>query len=92
LTVSKTESLTAWRAICSSNAPSIGAVAPRSIAREKEHHGGDEQAHLAVSDKANDVSEIAAGISEVTIKSPLKDGRDVYLLRFETGRMLQTGR
>ncbi|WWC65367.1 uncharacterized protein I303_107985 [Kwoniella dejecticola CBS 10117] len=61
LTSSRTEGITAWRAICSS-----ATTFSRSV--------------------ANDES------SAVTTVSGLKDGRDVYLLRFESAAMLKTGR
>jgi len=60
LTVSKTEGITAWRAIC---APEGEGVLPTTS--DSESQGGLEA---------------------------WKDGRDVYLLRFETATMLKSGR
>lgn len=63
LTVSNTEAITAWRAIC---APGGEGVIPAIESRsEVENLGGLEA---------------------------WKDGRDVYLLRFETAAMLKSGR
>ncbi|WWC92160.1 uncharacterized protein L201_007114 [Kwoniella dendrophila CBS 6074] len=68
LTVSRTEAITAWRAICSSaTASSQAALIPA----------------LASDEKGTAVSPTTLG---------LKDGRDVYLLRFESAAMLKTGR
>jgi seryl-tRNA synthetase len=60
LTVSKTEGITAWRAIC---APEGEGVLPTTT--ESKDQGG---------------------------LDAWKDGRDVYLLRFETATMLKSGR
>ena len=60
LTVSKTEGITAWRAIC---APEGEGVVPTTSETEKDGR-----------------------------LDAWKDGRDVYLLRFETATMLKSGR
>jgi len=60
LTVSKTEGITAWRAIC---APEGEGILPTGTEAEKDDRLG-----------------------------AWKDGRDVYLLRFETATMLKSGR
>lgn len=77
LTVSRTEAITTWRAICSSKTSSQATFAPRVVARSK----GTQPEAKAV-EHGND-SVRALG---------LKDGRDVYLLRFESATMLKTGR
>lgn len=69
LTVSRTEAITAWRAICS-------ARAARATFAVREKHTGDAS---ATDDQALELN-------------GLKDGRDVYLLRFESATMLKTGR
>ncbi|WWC72440.1 uncharacterized protein I206_106402 [Kwoniella pini CBS 10737] len=61
LTVSRTEGITAWRAICSSATATV-----QSLPSEKT--------------------------DATTTISGLNDGRDVYLLRFESAAMLKTGR
>ncbi|WVW81013.1 hypothetical protein I302_103004 [Kwoniella bestiolae CBS 10118] len=68
LTVSRTEGITAWRAICSSATASAKATAAPNLASDEKS--------VTVLDKA----------------LGLKDGRDVFLLRFESAAMLQTGR
>jgi hypothetical protein len=99
LTVSKTEAITAWRAICSSEAPAGGTHAPGYVPRLKAIKqtvlGADEE--KAVEDKplekaAADLSLDPQKKDPEARKKGLKDGRDVYLLRFETERMLKTGR
>ncbi|KIR51494.1 hypothetical protein I315_05975 [Cryptococcus gattii Ru294] len=77
LTVSRTEAITAWRAICSSKTNSQVTLAPRVVARRK---GTDPEAEAA-EHKDDPMRPLG-----------LKDGRDVYLLRFESVTMLQTGR
>ncbi|OXG34174.1 hypothetical protein C367_00782 [Cryptococcus neoformans Ze90-1] len=77
LTVSRTEAITTWRAICSSKTSSQATLAPRVVARSK---GTEPEAKTA--EHGND-SVRPLG---------LKDGRDVYLLRFESATMLKTGR
>lgn len=77
LTVSRTEAITTWRAICSSKTSSRVTLAPRVVARRK---GTDSEAEAA-EHKNDSVQPLG-----------LKDGRDVYLLRFESSTMLQTGR
>ncbi|ODN82720.1 hypothetical protein L202_01006 [Cryptococcus amylolentus CBS 6039] len=72
LTVSRTEAISAWRAICSSVSSSQATLAPRVVPREKGEPIGAE--------------EIKEGK-----QLGLKDGRDVYLLRFESAAMLKTG-
>lgn len=72
--MSKTEAITAWRAICSSKAPVEGNLAPAAEPRHKT--AGGDSAHA-------ETPSLSAG---------LKDGRDVYLLRFESAAMLKTGR
>ncbi|WVQ63135.1 uncharacterized protein L199_001286 [Kwoniella botswanensis] len=69
LTVSRTEGITAWRAICSSATASNKLISAPNIASEDEV--------------------VSSTVSQL---SGLKDGRDVYLLRFESAAMLQTGR
>ncbi|WWD08482.1 hypothetical protein V865_006594 [Kwoniella europaea PYCC6329] len=69
LTVSRTEGITAWRAICSSASASNKVTSAPNIASEDEI--------------------VSSNVSQL---SGLKDGRDVYLLRFESTAMLQTGR
>ncbi|KAK6906789.1 hypothetical protein I203_100776 [Kwoniella mangroviensis CBS 8507] len=69
LTVSRTEGITAWRAICSSATDSNKVTSAPNIASN---------------DKV-----VSSSVSQL---SGLKDGRDVYLLRFESAAMLQTGR
>ncbi|KAK8850413.1 hypothetical protein IAR55_004331 [Kwoniella newhampshirensis] len=71
LTVSRTEAITAWRAICSSKANDQATLAPGVVPRDK--------------------ASTALPQSEKTTLG-LKDGRDVYLLRFESAAMLKTGR
>ncbi|WVR09722.1 hypothetical protein IAU60_006798 [Kwoniella sp. DSM 27419] len=80
LTVSRTEAITAWRAICSSktSASSSATIAPNVIPRDKEKHDA------AVS--------VTADANGAVVHAGLKDGRDVYLLRFESAAMLKTGR
>lgn len=77
LTVSRTEAITTWRAICSSKTNSQVTLAPRVVARRKE----TETEAKAAEHKDDSVRPLG-----------LKDGRDVYLLRFESATMLQTGR
>ncbi|WRT70552.1 uncharacterized protein IL334_007550 [Kwoniella shivajii] len=73
LTVSKTEGITAWRAICSSATGSTNStIAPNLLSDEK----------TGLTDPTTGAAK-AVG---------LKDGRDVYLLRFESAAMLKTGR
>ncbi|KAK4688618.1 hypothetical protein P7C73_g1487, partial [Tremellales sp. Uapishka_1] len=67
LTVSRTEAITAWRAICSASKTT---TTPRLIPFLKGKQ--------TTTDHPN--------------PSGLKDGRDVYLLRFESEAMLKTGR
>lgn len=79
LTVSRTEAITAWRALCSDKAPASGNIAPRSVPREKN-----------IMDEKNVAT--PEGESDHSTLLGLKDGRDVYLLRFESEKMLKTGR
>jgi len=65
LTVSQTEGVTAWRAIC---APGSEGVIPAITPEEGK------------------------GVVEEGKLDAWKDGRDVYLLRFETATMLKSGR
>ena len=90
LTVSKTEAITAWRAICSSNlATPYDTAPPQYEARVKHHEEGVAKAEGESSEETDDTAEPAPVFPA---RNPLKDGRDVYLLRFETDRMLKTGR
>ncbi|KAL1409885.1 hypothetical protein Q8F55_003884 [Vanrija albida] len=70
LTVSRTEALTSWRAICS----------PRGLLQYQARVKAEAEA------EGGEKSEPPAQ------PTGLKDGRDVYLLRFETKTMLATGR
>jgi hypothetical protein len=88
--VSKTEAITAWRALCSADTPSTGDIAPRSVARVK-HHGTTEST-TEEQDHEDPSAFLVSPSGSAQFKNPLKDGRDVYLLRFETDRMLKTGR
>lgn len=68
LTVSKTEAITAWRAICAPTSPdATPAIQLAAEGHEVEHK------------------------NEHSLDA-WKDGRDVYLLRFETDAMLKSGR
>ncbi|WVQ95585.1 hypothetical protein IAU59_002682 [Kwoniella sp. CBS 9459] len=82
LTVSRTEAITAWRAICSSktSATSSATIAPNVIPREK------------ATEKEKEVANLVAESDGLSLTAGLKDGRDVYLLRFESAAMLKTGR
>ncbi|WOO78765.1 putative membrane protein F35D113 [Vanrija pseudolonga] len=72
LTVSRTEALTSWRAICS----------PRGFMQYRARLKAERE------EKGEKVSD-----DELQLQpAGLKDGRDVYLLRFETKTMLATGR
>jgi len=100
LTVSKTEAITAWRSICSSDVQVGGTHAPGYTPRIKDAKDGvfgsaeEEKAvkeqPLEKAAEALTLGESDDGGKEQTVG--LKDGRDVYLLRFETERMLKTGR
>lgn len=99
LTVSKTEAITAWRSICSSEAPAGGTHAPGYVPRLKAIKqtvfGADEEKPVEdqpLEKAAADLSLDAKDHTAEDSKKGLKDGRDVYLLRFETERMLKTGR
>ncbi|OCF30723.1 hypothetical protein I317_02546 [Kwoniella heveanensis CBS 569] len=83
LTVSRTEAITAWRAICSTktSATSSATIAPNVVPREKA--GGQAVSATVPSESGTDALNTMTG---------LKDGRDVYLLRFESAAMLKTGR
>ncbi|WVN89593.1 uncharacterized protein L203_104820 [Cryptococcus depauperatus CBS 7841] len=74
LTISRTEAISAWRAICCSQIDSQVTLAPRVVPRDKRH--------LNIHDNRTTKEE----------RSGLKDGRDVYVLRFESAAMLKTGR
>ena len=74
LTVSPTEAITAWRALCSSHAVAISFDTSAFAARRKS---------VPESEAVQPVEEKPLGF---------KDGRDVYLLRFESAAMLKTGR
>ncbi|WVQ85872.1 hypothetical protein IAT38_008040 [Cryptococcus sp. DSM 104549] len=73
LTVSRTEAISTWRAICSSKTNSDVTLAPRVVPRQA---GTDDKTPA----------------EKESTTSGLKDGRDVYLLRFESAAMLKTGR
>lgn len=100
MTVSKTEAITAWRSICSSDVRAGGTHAPGYTPRIKDAEDGvfgsseEEKAvkeqPLEKAAEALTLGESDGGGKEQTLG--LKDGRDVYLLRFETERMLKTGR
>lgn len=77
LTVSKTEALTAWRAICSPNTASAGLIAPIFDAELEGHP---------------DLAADAQSANQTQHPLGLEDARDVYLLRFESDAMLKTGR
>ncbi|WWD20595.1 hypothetical protein CI109_105071 [Kwoniella shandongensis] len=79
LTVSRTEAITAWRAICSSKASDQATLAPGVVPREKPA-------------ATTTVAPPRAAEKSSATTIGLKDGRDVYLLRFESAAMLKTGR
>ncbi len=78
LTISRTEAITAWRALCSSKGADTGLAAPGYSPRHKEV-------------KADDKVDAAEPITFAPAKLGIKDARDVYLLRFESAAMLKTG-
>lgn len=93
MTVSKTEAITAWRAICSGDAPSGGTHAPGYTPRVKQPKTDEAEAGSKATEQ-EPLLQVAKDAEDggKTVKDSLKDGRDVYLLRFESDRMLKTGR
>jgi hypothetical protein len=97
MTVSKTEAITAWRAICSAIVPAGGTHAPGYTPRIKHDGGEKPEAKAAEAGEVQQVVPVqpepqgADAEADTSVKG-LKDGRDVYLLRYESERMLRTGR
>lgn len=83
LTVSKTEGVTAWRAIC----------AKTSTAENRyEVRRPSEAPDVATTDGKEPSKEDTIAQAAIPASLPLQDGRDVYLLKYETATMLKTGR
>ena len=108
LIISKTEAITAWRSICASGAvpmeneettslnpdgPTIN-YTPRR--RSKANQGNQETSAAAgtnTSEGTEDSLEQSMTVDCSHLpQTGLRDGRNVYLLRFETEKMLKTGR
>ncbi|ORY35665.1 hypothetical protein BCR39DRAFT_511389 [Naematelia encephala] len=98
LTVSKTEAITAWRAICSDRVTTV--TKPVSAkddgqvpaAPTEASDQGDKEGDTGSDAVVGETIEIVAKPAVPPIKIGLKDGRDVYLLRYESETMLKTGR
>ncbi|EIW69835.1 hypothetical protein TREMEDRAFT_43510 [Tremella mesenterica DSM 1558] len=99
LTVSRTEAITAWRAVCSSESGAMQMYDAREKPTENMpiSIGEGKQATGTIAEKTREDVRIEAGgdlreKGKSDTLAGLKDGRDVYLLRYETSTMLKTGR
>ena len=102
LVISKTEAITAWRSICSSGSNPAAGVAPAAGADGPVINYTPRHKNTPEKPKVATVSEKTASFASSHEPAPatpseehphsLRDGRDVYLLRFESDRMLKTGR
>lgn len=94
MTVSRTEAITAWRGLCSDNVPLSNGVTTLNYEARKADRNSPHGAENRANGTAGGDKDLKGGPG-----SPgglgglgLKDGRDVYLLHFESATMLKTGR